>query len=59
MKYRFSINGEYVSRKSFENAYGKCEVQNIIKELNESGKWTTIFLNDGLDELSCYSKINS
>ena len=54
MKYRFSINGEYVSRKSFENAYGKCEVQNIIKELNESGHWTTIFLNDGLDEVSCY-----
>lgn len=54
MKFVWSINGEYVTEKNFKDAYGEEIVKEIKKELKESGPYTTMFLCDGLDEVSIY-----
>ena len=54
MKFRFSMNGEYVTRKTFEDCYGKTETRRIINEL-KNDPWATIYLNDGMDEVFAYN----
>ena len=51
-KYLFSLNGEYVTEKEFRKAYGDEFVKQIKSELKESSQYTTIYLNDGLDEVT-------
>ena len=53
MRFRFSMNGKYVTRKTFEDAYGKWEVKRICQELKKDS-WTTMYLNDGQDEVFAY-----
>ena len=51
MKYLFSMNGEYVSEKTFVNAYGNEFVKQIKAELKKN-PYSTMFLNDGMDEVT-------
>ena len=54
MKYLFSINGEYVTEKTFRDCYGDNFTKEIKKELKSFGLGSTTYLNDGLDEVSIY-----
>lgn len=51
MTYEFYMDGEKVTRKTFENAYGKEYVKEI---LTEAEPFATFDLNGGNDNIFCY-----
>ena len=54
VKFIFSINGEYVTEKTFRNYYGDIATIEIKEELKKFGDGSTTYLNDELDEVSIY-----